>query len=267
MTPHFPATMTPLGAINWIGCYTLFLKEVRRFQKVWLQTIAAPAITTLIVMAIFAVAMGRNGRQMDGVPFEQFLLPGLAMMTMIQNAFANTSSSLVISKVQGSIVDILMPPLSPWELTIAYVGGGVVRGLICGIVVLAALAAVTPMPVEQPLMAIAFALEACVMMAAVGVLTGVWADKFDQATVITNFVIMPLSFLSGTFYSVDHLPEGVRWLAHINPFYFMIDGFRGGFLGIDGATAWIQLGVLTLGNAVLLWWSQRLFRIGYKLKS
>lgn len=267
MTPHFPERMTPLGTINWIGCGTLFMKEVRRFQKVWLQTIAAPAISTLIFMAIFALSMGRSGREMDGVPFNQFLLPGLVMMTMIQNAFANTSSSLVISKVQGSIVDILMPPLSPWELALAYIGGGMVRGLLCGAVVATCLSLFTPMPLHAPLAAIAFALEATLMMSAVGVLTGVWADKFDQSTVITNFVIMPMSFLSGTFYSVDHLPEAVRWLAHINPFYFMIDGFRSGFLGVDGATVWFHLGVLTVGNVILLWWSQHLFRIGYKLKA
>ncbi|MBN2751081.1 MAG: ABC transporter permease [Rhodospirillaceae bacterium] len=266
MTPIFPDHMTPLGPVNWIGFYTLFAKEVRRFLKVWLQTVAAPVISTLIFMTIFALSLGREGREMGGVPFQQFLLPGLVMMTVIQNAFANTSSSLVISKMQGSIVDILMPPLSPWELSLAYVGGGAVRGVLVGSVVAAILVSVTPVPLHAPFTALAFMLEAAVMMSAVGVLTGIWAEKFDQSTVITNFIITPLSFLSGTFYSIDHLPHAVRWIAQVNPFFYMIDGFRSGFLGAGTHTA-LVLGGLTVGNLILLWWAQHLFRIGYKLKA
>ncbi len=267
MTPIFPDRMTPLGPINWIGFHTLLAKEVRRFLKVWLQTVAAPVISTLIFMAIFALSMGRGGREMGGVPFEQFLLPGLVMMTMIQNAFANTSSSLVISKMQGSIVDILMPPLSPWELAIAYIGGGMVRGLLVGVVVAAALAIYAPLPVASPWMVVVFAIEANMMMSAVGVLTGIWAEKFDQSTVVSNFIIAPLSFLSGTFYSIDHLPTALRVLAHVNPFFYMIDGFRGGFLGVTGGGVWLYLAVLTVGNLFLVWSAQHLFRIGYKLKA
>jgi len=266
MTPHFPARMTPLGPVNWIGFYTLFAKEVRRFLKVWLQTVAAPVISTLIFMAIFALSLGRTGREMGGVPFEQFLLPGLVMMTVIQNAFANTSSSLVISKVQGSIVDILMPPLSPWELALAYVGGGAVRGILVGLVVAAILVVFTPVPLHAPFTALAFMLEAAVMLSAVGVLTGIWADKFDQSTVITNFVVTPLSFLSGTFYSIDRLPPALRWIAEANPFFYMIDGFRNGCLG-GGTQAPLVLAALTVGNLFLLWWAQHLFRTGYKLKA
>ncbi|WP_337997650.1 ABC transporter permease [Oleispirillum naphthae] len=266
MTPHFPERMTPLGPINWIGFYTLFAKEVRRFLKVWLQTVAAPVISTLIFMAIFALSLGRTGRVMGGVPFEQFLLPGLVMMTVIQNAFANTSSSLVISKVQGSIVDILMPPLSPWELALAYVGGGAVRGMLVGVAVGAILLAFTPVPLHAPATALAFMLEGSVMLSTIGVLTGIWAEKFDQSTVITNFVVTPLSFLSGTFYSIDHLPAALHWVAVINPFYYLIDGFRSGFLG-GGAHGLPVLAALTAANLALLWWAQHLFRIGYKLKA
>lgn len=266
MTPHFPERMTPLGPVNWIGFYTLFAKEVRRFLKVWLQTVAAPVISTLIFMAIFALSLGRTGRVMGGVPFEQFLLPGLVMMTVIQNAFANTSSSLVISKVQGSIVDILMPPLSPWELALAYVGGGAVRGVLVGVAVGAILLAFTPVPLHAPFTALAYMVEGSVMLSTIGVLTGVWAEKFDQSTVITNFVVTPLSFLSGTFYSIDHLPSALHWVAVINPFYYLIDGFRSGFLG-GGTHGLPVLAALTLANLALLWWAQHLFRIGYKLKA
>jgi len=267
MTPTFPDKMTPLGRVNWLGFWTLLSKEIRRFMKVWLQTVAAPVISTLIFMTIFSLSIGRARGVMDGVPFEQFLLPGLVMMTMLQNAFSNTSSSLVIAKMQGSIVDVLMPPLSPWEMSIAYVGGGVARGLMVGIVVAVILMMVVPIPVYSFVLIVAFALQATVMMSTIGVMTGIWADKFDQATVITNFVVMPLSFLSGTFYSIDHLPETLRWIAHINPFYFVIDGFRTAFLGTNLENVWMHLLVLTVVNLVLLWATQYLFRIGYKIKS
>ncbi len=267
MTPHFPDRMTPLGPINWIGFWTLFSKEVRRFLKVWMQTVAAPVISTLIFMTIFVLSMGRGGRLIDGVPFEQFLVPGLVMMTMVQNAFANTSSSVVISKMQGSIIDVLMPPLSSWELAAAYIGGGAVRGILLGAVVMAALAIYAPMPVASPGLVLVFAVEASLMMSTVGLLTGIWAEKFDQSSVVNNFIITPLSFLSGTFYSIEQLPDALRWIAHANPFYYMIDGFRAGFLGGGGHAVTFYLVVLSVGNLLLIWWAQHLFRIGYRLKA
>jgi ABC-2 type transport system permease protein len=268
MTPSFPDPMTPLGPINWIGFWTLFSKEVRRFLKVWMQTVAAPVVSTLIFMAIFALSMGRSGREIGGVPFEQFLVPGLVMMSMVQNAFANTSSSLLISKMQGSIVDVLMPPLSSWELTFAYIGGGMVRGLLVGGAVGVALFLYAPVPTTSPLVIAAFAIEANLMLSAVGVLTGIWADKFDHSTVVSNFVITPLSFLSGTFYSVEQLPEALRFLAHANPFFYMIDGFRAGFFGAgEGSPVGFYLAALTAGNLLLIGGCEVLFRIGYKLKA
>ncbi len=268
MTPSFPDRMTPLGPINWIGFWTLFSKEVRRFLKVWMQTVAAPVVSTLIFMTIFVLSMGRADREIGGVPFEQFLIPGLAMMSMVQNSFANTSSSLLISKMQGSIVDVLMPPLSSWELTVAYIGGGMARGLLVGLAVLLALSFYAPVPVSSPLLILAFAVEANLMLAAVGALTGIWADKFDHSTVVSNFVITPLSFLSGTFYSVEQLPGALRWIAHANPFFYMIDGFRAGFFGAgEGSAVGFYLAALTAGNLVLVCVTERLFRIGYKLKA
>lgn len=267
MTPSFPPAMTPLGPINWIGLWTLYAKEVRRFMKVFLQTVAAPVISTMLFLAIFALAMDRGGQTMNGVPFSRFLVPGLAMMSIIQNAFANTSSSLLLSKLQGNIVDILMPPLSPWELTLAYVAGGATRGLVVGLAVILALLPFCPVGIENAGLVLLFALEAAVLMSAVGVLTGIWADKFDHSTVISNFVIMPLSFLSGTFYSIDRLPPMLRWFSHINPFFFMIDGFRAGFIGVSDGLAGVHLLVLTAINLVLLWATEVLFRIGYKLKA
>jgi ABC-2 type transport system permease protein len=267
MTPTFPNEMTPLGPVNWIGFWTLYTKEVRRFLKVWLQTIAAPVISTLIFMAIFVLAIGKTRGDMAGVPFTDFLLPGLVMMTILQNGFANSSSSLVIAKMQGNIIDVLMPPLSSWELSLAFVGGGATRGLLVGGVVATVLLTVSPIEVQQPLVAMAFMLEAALMMSSIGVLTGIWAEKFDQTSVITNFIVTPLSFLSGTFYSIDHLPESVQWFAHINPFFYMIDGFRGAMIGVSWGHVGYYLLVLTAMNVVLLWCVQYLFRIGYKIKS
>src|SRR5215475_8988484 len=246
MQPAFTLAPRRIGAVNWIGLWTLYLKEVRRFVKVFTQTLVSPLVTTLLFLAIFTLALGRSVQQVGGVSYAEFLFPGLVMMSMVQNAFANTSSSLIIAKIQGNIVDLLMPPLRPVELALGLTLGGLTRGIAVGLV--------------------SNVVAACLMLSLIGVLAGLWADKFDQMAAVTNFVIQPLSFLSGAFYSTQRLPDFWRWVAHLNPFFYMIDGFRYGFIGhADGS---LLAGVVVLTSAdlllgLLLW---RLLATGYKLR-
>jgi ABC-2 type transport system permease protein len=256
-----------LGAVNWLGLYTLTAKEVRRFLKVYFQTIISPVVTTLLFLAIFLLSFGRAAMLAGGVPFAQFLAPGLIMMALTQNAFANTSSSIMISKVQGNIVDALMPPLTPLELTLAFTLGGVVRGLVVGAVVAAVLAMFVPLRLASPGLVVFHAVGASLMLSLLGVIGGIWADKFDHMAAMTNFIVTPLSFLSGTFYSVERLPDTLRWFAFANPFFYMIDGFRAGFIGhADGSLA-IGAAVVIAADLLLAALAYRLFKIGYKLKA
>jgi len=255
------------GAVNWLGTWTLFLKEVRRFLKVYFQTVLAPVVTTLLFLAVFVLALGRVAADVGGVPFVNFLAPGLIMMAMVQNAFANTSSSLIIAKVQGNIVDLMMPPLSGAEQTVALAMGGVARGLVVGVVVWAGMALFVPIRVADPLLILYHAVMGSLMLSLLGMLGGIWADKFDHMAAITNFLVTPLSFLSGTFYSIERLPHDLHVLALINPFFYMIDGFRAGFIGHSDASlavGAVVVGLVNLGLALLSW---RLFSIGYKLKA
>jgi ABC-2 type transport system permease protein len=267
MTLAIPPVPRALGAINWLGLWTLYVKEVRRFAKVATQTVIAPVVTTLLFLAIFALALGGATREVGGVPFAQFLAPGLVMMAMVQNAFANTSSSLLISKIQGNIVDVVMPPLSAGELTLAFAAGGVTRGMAVGLAVALAMAVFVPMEVQHPFLVLFHAFAASLMLSLVGLLAGIWAEKFDQMAAITNFVITPFAFLSGTFYSVERLPEFWRVAAHFDPFFYMIDGFRYGFIG--HADASLALGAAVLIAADVLLWAlvYAWFRRGYKLKA
>jgi ABC-2 type transport system permease protein len=257
----------PLGPVNWTGLWTLYQKEVWRFLKVFTQTVAAPVVTTLLFLAIFVLAMGRDGTMVGGIGFMEFLAPGLVMMSITQNAFANTSSSLVIGKVQGNIVDVLLPPLGPGELTLAWAAGGVTRGLVVGCATALVMWVVVPFQLPHPGFALYHAVAGSLMLALLGVLGGLWADKFDHLAAVSNFVVTPLAFLSGTFYSVERLPEAWRFIAHLNPFFYMIDGFRYGFVGhADGSPA---IGMATLAVIdILLWtWVYLLVRNGYKLKA
>ncbi|MEM0988114.1 MAG: ABC transporter permease [Pseudomonadota bacterium] len=255
------------GRVNWLGLQTLIEREVMRFLSVWTQTLMAPVATAVLFMTVFTVAFGDRADAMVGVPFTQFLAPGILMMVVIQQAFANTSSSLVIAKIQGNIVDTLMPPLSPSETLAGYVIGGVARGVTCalavGIVVLP-WAGIWP---HSWLWMIWFVFAGSMILALLGVLGGIYAEKFDQMSLITNFVITPLSFLSGTFYSVEKLP-GIFWtISHVNPFFFLIDGFRFGALGVSDTDPWIGFGV-TLGLMIVLTlWAWRWLATGYKLKA
>jgi ABC-2 type transport system permease protein len=254
-------------APNWIGVWTLYLREVRRFMKVYLQTVLAPIVTMLLFLAVFALALGRAVNEIGGVPFVEFLAPGLVMMSIAQNAFANTSSSIMMAKTQGNIVDNLMAPLTANELTLAYTMGGVTRGLVVGVVVWAAMLVVVPVDLRHPGYILFHAVAASLMLSLLGTIGGIWSDKFDHISAVTHFVVTPLSFLSGTFYSIDRLPEAFRVLAHLNPFFYMIDGFRYGFIGHNDAPLGLGLAILTLVNLVLWWVCYRMFATGYKLKT
>ncbi len=257
----------PIGPVNWRGLWTLYEKEVRRFLNVFTQTLVAPVVTSLLFLAIFHLAIGGRGREIAGIGFTSFLVPGLIMMSIVQNAFANTSSSLVIAKTQGNIVDLLMPPLSPGELTLGLVGGGVTRGLMVGTLVAAAMWFFVPYSVYQPALVAYHAIMAAVMLSLLGTIGGIWAEKFDQIAAVTNFIVMPFSFLSGTFYSIERLPPVWQTAAHFNPFFYMIDGFRFGLIGHADAAPALGVVVLAVVNALLALLVYVMFRTGYRLKS
>lgn len=253
--------------LNLVGLWTLYKKEVWRFWKVMTQTILAPVVTTLIYLAIFALAMHRVETRIGGLPFLHFLALGLVMMAIVQNAFANTSSSLTISKVQGNIVDYLMPPLGPGEVLFGMVAGGITRGVAVGLAVWLAMLPFVALWPLHPLLIVYYVLASSLMLSLLGFLGGLWADKFDQLAAVTNFVVTPLSFLSGTFYSIEALPESMRWLAHANPFFYMIDGMRYAFTGQADGSIPLGMAILLLVNVALWLWAYRLMQRGYKLKA
>jgi len=257
-----------IGRLNGIGLWTLYLKEVRRFWKVWIQTVAAPMVTTVLFMAIFSFALGGNGRTPAGVSYEVFIAPGLLMMTILQNAFQNPSSSILISKVQGNIVDVLMPPLSALELTAGYVLGGVTRGLAVGLAVLIAFALwpALHLGVAHVWAFVYFAVMGSAFMSAFGAIVGIWAEKFDHAAGVNNFVIVPLTLLSGTFYSIERLPPSVAELSFYNPFFYLIDGFRYAMIGRSDGDIAIGVAVSFAVTLALGVWVYALFKSGYKLK-
>ncbi len=257
----------PLGAVNWLGLWTLYKKEVRRFLKVSFQTVLAPVATTLLYMIVFALAIGSRRGEVMGVDFTAFVAPGLIMLGMLNNSFANSSSSLIVAKVQGNTVDFLMPPLSPGELAAAFIGGAVTRGVIVGAATALAVAPFVDVSISHLWAMLYFGLSAAAMMSMIGLIAGLWAEKFDHLAVITNFIIMPLAFLSGTFYSVEILPEPFYTISHVNPVFFMIDGFRYGFIGAHDSPLLIGGLVVLAINAALLIASYLLLRSGWRLKS
>ena len=255
--------------VNWGGLATLYVKEVRRFFKVQLQTIWAPAVTTMLFLVIFTVALGRSGRTIMNVPFADFLAPGLIVMGMIQNAFANSSFSLLVGKIQGTIVDYLMPPLSVGELITGLLGASVTRAFLVGFAVWLAMLAWPGVHVfPSHLWAVFwFGLMGSTMLGLLGLITSIWAEKFDHAAAVTNFVVAPLSLLSGTFYSIDALSPTFRLVSHANPFFYVISGFRYGFLGqADSPVAFGALLLLAI-NAGLGALCYSLLRSGWKLKA
>ena len=263
--PHRPLRGT--GRVNWIGLWTHYLKEVQRFWKVGFQSLVAPMVTTLLFLAIFSLALGHAVETVQGVPFAVFLAPGLIIFAVIQNSFANVSSSVLIAKIQGSIVDLLMPPLTPAELAVGFVAGGVTRGVLVAILVGVVMELATPLAIANIWVVAFYAISASLLMSLAGLMAAIWADKYDNVASITNFIITPLSFLSGTFYSIERLPEFWQTVARINPFFYMIDGFRAGFIGISDAPLLYGVVYLTALNVVFWFGCHRMFVTGYKLKS
>ncbi len=259
-------TLRRFGPVNWLGLWTLYQKEVLRFWNIATQTIAAPVVTTLLFLAVFALALGSGSVAVAGLPYIEFLAPGLVMMAMTQNAFANTSSTLVIAKVQGNIVDLLMPPLSPAEQTAALALGGLTRGIVVGAAVWLSMIPFAGLHMHSPLVAFYYAVMASLMLSLLGVLSGLWSEKFDHLAAATNFVITPLAFLSGTFYSTERLPEPWLTIAHFNPFFYMIDGFRYGITGHADGNVGAGMAVMAAANVALALASHHLFKTGYKLK-
>lgn len=254
--------------INWIGMATLYKRETWRFLKVWNQTLVAPVITTLIFLAVLTLAMGSNSaRTIHDLPFVRFIAPGLIMMAMVQNAFANTSSSFMIAKLQGVIIDWLTPPMSASELLAGFAAGGITRGLMVGVTVGIAMAIFTPISVASWPVAIGFAVLSTTMLALLGVIAGIFGNTPDQVSAITNFIVTPLSFLSGTFYSIHDLPPLFRDISHANPFFYMIDGFRYAFTGTSDASPTTGALVLIGTNLVLIAIAHRMFATGWRLKS
>ena len=258
-----------LEGVNWGGLSTLYIKEVRRFFKVQMQTVWAPAVTTLLYLIIFTVALGRQGRMVLGVPFADFIAPGLIVMAMLQNSFANSSFSLLVGKMQGTIVDYLMPPLSTGELIAGLVGASVTRAVLVGCAVWLAMLLWpgVSVSVHNPGLVIWFGLMGSLLLAFLGLLTSIWADKFDHAAVVSNFVVAPLSLLSGTFYSVDQLSPAFRAVSHANPFFYVISGFRAGFLGVSDSPLMVGGIVLLLVNVALCAACYALLKSGWKIKA
>jgi ABC-2 type transport system permease protein len=267
--PTFPEPGVPvIHGINWLGIRTLYVKEVRRFFKVQMQTVWAPAITTLMFLAIFTLALGGAKGEVLGFPYATFLAPGLIIMGMTQNAFQNSLSSIIIAKVQGTIVDVLMPPLSHGELLFCYVAGAVTRAWAVGLAVWAAMLLWpgVDVSVSNPLQVLLFGTLGALMLGLLGVLTGIWADKFDHGAAVTNFLVQPLTLLSGTFYAIDRLPPAMQSVSRANPFFYMIDGFRAGFIGVAEAPVW--LGAVIVGGLCLILWvaAYALLKSGWKLR-
>ncbi len=249
-----------------IGFRTLLYKEVLRFWKVMLQTVGAPILTALLYLLIFSHVLEDHVQVYPGVSYTGFLMPGLIMMSLLQNAFANTSSSLIQSKITGNLVFVLLPPLSYAEFFLAYLLAAMVRGIVVGLGVALVGLFFTDLPLAQPVWILAFALLASAVFGSVGILAGIWAEKFDHLAGIQNFVIVPLSFLSGVFYSIHSLPAFWQAVSHWNPVFYMIDGFRHGFFGQSDVSPWLGLAVVLPCAVVLALATLLLLRSGYKLR-
>lgn len=249
------------------GFGTLLYKELLRFYKVAFQTLLAPVLTALLYLLVFGHVLAGHVQVFPGVRYTAFLIPGLMMMSVLQNAFANSSSSLIQSKITGNLIFILMTPLSHVELYLGFVLAAVLRGVAVGVGVYLVALFFVPLPLHSVLLLLAFAVLSSAVLATLGVIAGLWADKFDQLAGFQNFIIMPLTFLSGVFYSIHSLPPFWQGLSHFNPFFYMIDGFRYGFFGVSDVNPWRSLAIVLAALAVLAALSLELLRRGYKIRS
>ena len=249
------------------GWRMLFYKEVLRFWKVGFQTVAAPVLTAVMYLLIFGHVLEDHVRVYQTVRYTAFLIPGLVMMSVLQNAFANSSSSLIQSKIMGNLVFLQLTPLSHWAWFVAYVGSSVVRGLVVGMGVFLVTCWFAPVDFAEPGWIVVFALLGSALMGVLGLIAGLWAEKFDQLAAFQNFIIMPMTFLSGVFYSIQSLPPFWLGVSHFNPFFYMIDGFRHGFFGVSDVSPWLSLGVVATTTALASAVAVHLLRIGYKIRS
>jgi len=252
--------------MNWVACYTLFRKEKSRFLKVWLQTVLAPVVTSLLYLLVFGHVLEGRVEVFEGVSYVAFLIPGLLMMSVIQNAFANSSSSLIQSKVTGSLIFILLPPFTALELFLAYISAAVLRGLMVGFGVFLLAYFYVKVPVDNIAIVIGFALLGSYIMASLGMVAGMWAEKFDQIAAFQSFIIVPMTFLSGVFYSINSLPSFWSELSKFNPFLYMIDGFRYGFFGQSDQPVLLSAGVMLAFAFILTIVCVTLLKRGYKLR-
>ena len=254
------------SSINYYGTYSLFKKEIFRFLKVYHQTLFSPTINALLLLAIFALSLGDNVHNVGEVPFKEFMAAGLIMMVAMQNAFANSSSSLTMGKVMGHIIDYLIPPIGAGGILIAFALAAVFRGLLVGLITLAVIAIFVPISFHHILFAIFCIIFASLFLGLLGILCGILSNSFDQMSAITSYFITPLTFLSGTFYSTNNLPEFWKHIAHLNPFFYMIDGFRYGVTGHNDSNIFIGTIVILSCNIILSFIVYRLLKIGYRIK-
>ena len=251
---------------EWRGTYTLFKKEILRFWRVAFQTVASPILTALLYLLIFSHVLEGHVEVYKDVQYTAFLIPGLIMMSLLQNAFANSSSSLVQSKIMGSIVFVLLTPISYLQFFSAFLAAAIIRGLLVGLSIYLVAIWFVDLPLVHPLWILVFAFLGSALLGTFGIIAGIWADKFDQMAAFQNFVIMPLTFLSGVFYSIHSLPPFWQTVSHFNPFFYMIDGFRYGFFGQGDISPWISLGVVAAFLCGLAWLALKMLKSGYKLR-
>lgn len=259
--------ISQLQTSRFIGPWTLLKKELLRFWRVSFQTVAAPVITALLYLLIFSHVLNKHVQVYDGVAYTQFLIPGLIMMSVLQNAFANSSSSLIQSKVMGNIVFVLLTPLTPLQFFMAFLIAAIIRGLVVGLCIFLVAMWFVDLTVASPMMIIAFGLLGSALLGTFGIIAGVWADRFDQMAAFQNFIIMPLSFLSGVFYSIHSLPPFWQKISHLNPFFYMIDGFRYGFFGESDVSPTLSLLIVGVAFLVLALVALKMLKSGYKLRS
>jgi len=255
------------GLVNWIGIYSLYVKEVSRFLIVWAQTLLSPLVSSLLFLSVLTLALGNDRGDVLGYSFISFLAPGLIVMSIVQQSFSHSVSSLMIGKIQGNIIDTLQAPLSAIEVTLAIIFAAVTRGLVILIISIVVFSLIVEIHIYSIFYIFIFAFLGSFILGAVGFIAGLWAEKFDHMATVTNFIITPLSFLSGVFYSVDKLPVFFQSISKINPFFYMIDGFRFGFLGASDGS--INFGIIYLSVlSVVVWFiSYHLFKTGYKIKT
>jgi ABC-2 type transport system permease protein len=251
---------------SWRGAYMLFKKELFRFWRVAFQTVASPILTALLYLLIFSHALKGYVQVYDGVQYQAFLIPGLIMMSLLQNAFANSSSSLVQSKIMGSIVFVLLTPISYVQFFCAFLAAAIIRGVLVGFSIYFVAIWFVDLPILHPIWILTFALLGSALLGTFGIIAGIWSDKFDQMAAFQNFVIMPLTFLSGVFYSIHSLPPVWQTISHFNPFFYMIDGFRYGFFGQSDISPWLSLGVVSTFLLALAWLCLKMLKSGYKLR-